>query len=145
MTIQGTTTIEGTLYWPWLRTYNPKFGATKYEVDIGNLDKAAIKSLKDIGLEVKDKGTEMGSFIKAKTKFHVSVTDEDGEEVDAQKVGNGTKAKIEVFAYDSKAFPGKLYNGLSDIVVTELVVYGGNSDGDAPLDASNEDLEEAFS
>jgi hypothetical protein len=149
MAVLAVNDIEGTLYWPFLRTFNTKFNAdnTKYQVDMGNLSKKAVKVLTEMGIEVRNKSDEKEDFITVRSKFHVAVLDEDGDEIDATKVGNGTKASVKVQAYNTMGFPDRVFNGMGDITVTSLVTYNASS-GDAPITpakGSNSDLDDTFS
>ena len=44
--------IEATLYWPNLSTVNEMSG--KYQVDLGELNKAAVQTLETLGVSIKD-------------------------------------------------------------------------------------------
>ena len=50
MAIQGSTVVEATLFWPFLTKKNEMAG--KFTVDLGKLDKATMKAIKDIGLRM---------------------------------------------------------------------------------------------
>jgi len=137
--------IEATLYWANLTTKNEMSG--KYQVDMANLDKAAIKTLESLGVTVrtdphknKDYG-DRGQFVTGKSKFPIKVIFKSGvEEVDPEVIGNGTKAKIKFVTYDWK-FQGKkgVGIGVNKIQVTDLVKYEDDDDDD--LDFGDDDTD----
>jgi hypothetical protein len=77
----------------------------------------------------------MGNYIVGKSKFVFEPVDSDGNPVDISKIGNGTKVTALVGSYRHKmsakygAAPS-----ISKIIVTELVVYGGDAGDDSEDD-----------
>ena len=94
--------IKGTAQWACVHEPNDLSG--KFQVDICQLDKATVKKLEDVGIEVRqgegDK-EHKGSFIVAKTKRRPKV-------MDAAKniwpsnllIGNGSTVKCSVTPFD---------------------------------------------
>jgi hypothetical protein len=127
--------VSGQLFWAnWMKEFNTRFNEdnTKYEATIGMLSDKACEALKEQGIMIKNKDT-MGNYIVGKSKFVFEPVDSDGNPVDIGKIGNGTKVTALVGSYRHKmsakygAAPS-----ISKIIVTELVVYGGDAgdDGD---------------
>jgi hypothetical protein len=73
----------------------------------------------------------MGNYIVGKSKFVFEPVDAEGNAIDISKIGNGTKVTALVGSYRHKmsakfgAAPS-----ISKIIVTDLVVYGEDVDGD---------------
>lgn len=115
--------IEAELMWAFLDTPNQMSG--KYQVDLCNLSKNAIKALEDAGVKVRNK-EDKGFFVTAKsTKYPITALDKEGKPIDA-KVGNGSKGVALVTFYDHKF--AKQYGlgvGINKLVVTDLVEYTG--------------------
>ena len=151
----ATAVIEATLFWPNLATVNDMSG--KYQVDLGELNKTAVNTLEGLGINVKTdphKNTDYPnkkSFVTGKSKFPIKVSFRNGvEEVDPGEIGNGTKAKVKLVAYDW-SFRGKagVGVGVNKLLVTDLAKYvadddddweeGGTDDLDDILDDSFED------
>jgi hypothetical protein len=131
------TVVEATLYWANLIRKNEMSG--KYQVDIGNLDKVAVKKLEGLGLTIKtdankddDDKPRKGRFVTAKSNYPIKVMFKPGiESVEADTIGNGTLAKVKVHAYDWK-FKTKVGTsaGVTKLQVTDLKVYEGLVDDD---------------
>ena len=94
--------IKGTAQWAHVHEPNDLSG--KFQVDICQLDKATVKKLEDVGIEVRQGEGEKehkGSFIVAKTKRRPKV-------MDAAKniwpsnllIGNGSTVKCSVTPFD---------------------------------------------
>jgi hypothetical protein len=129
--------VSGQLFWAnWMKEFNTKFNEdnTKYECTIGMLSDKACEALKEQGIMIKNKDT-MGNYIVGKSKFVFEPVDSDGNPVDIGKIGNGTKVTALVGSYRHKmsakygAAPS-----ISKIIVTELVVYGGDAGDDSEDD-----------
>ena len=97
--------VEATLFWPNLSTKNDMSG--KYQVDLGLLDKQAIKTLESMGVSVKkdphknEEYPDRKAFVTGKSNYPIKVVFKSGvEAVDSSEIGNGTKAKIKVVAYE---------------------------------------------
>lgn len=115
--------IEADIMWAFLDTPNNMSG--KYQVDLCNLSKSAIKALEDYGVSVRNK-EEKGFFITAKSKnYPIKAEDTQGNPVNA-KVGNGSRgiALIKPFAYNVNGKKG-VGVGINKLVVTSLVEYTG--------------------
>lgn len=112
----------------WAHLDKPNGLSNKYQIDICQLDKAAVKSLEAIGLEVKTGGTEKpqhGRFVTPKATVQVIVVDAIKEKWDVNKLlGNGTVVNCCIRAYDYD-FKGKkgVGAGLQAIQVLNYVSY----------------------
>jgi hypothetical protein len=150
MSVDAKSKVKGTLYWAFLDKFNPmKEG--KYTVDLGNLDKGAVKTLESMGLTVrkdqpKDGKPDRGNFIILKTGFKPKVVDTRKQPVDCSVVGNGTEANVIVTAYSYPKGPtwaAGTSGGFNAIQVTKLVEYTqGGSDLDDFDFEEDEDLED---
>jgi len=129
--------VSGQIFWAnWMKEFNTKFNEdnTKYECTIGMLSDKACEALKEQGIMIKNKDT-MGNYIVGKSKFVFEPVDSNGNPVDIGKIGNGTKVTALVGSYRHKmsakygAAPS-----ISKIIVTELVVYGGDAGDDSEDD-----------
>mgnify|MGYP003625064604 CR=1 FL=1 len=130
------TQIEATLYWPNLATVNDMSG--KYQVDLGELDKSAVKALESLGVDIKTDPRKNKDypdrklFVTGKSKFPIKVAFRKGvEEVDPGEIGNGTKAKVRLVAYEWN-FKGKegIGVGVNKVFVTDLAKYVTDEDDD---------------
>jgi len=127
--------IKGTAYWASINEHNSMSG--KYQIDIGNLDKATVKALKAEGVNVKtdepkEGRPDRGDFITCKTQYRPRV-------IDAKKhvmpkdflIGNGSliNASVEAFSGTNKFGP---YSGVNfkTVQVVKLVEYKGTSSDD---------------
>ena len=123
--------IEADIMWAFLDTPNKMSG--KYQVDLCNLSKPAIKALEDCGVNVRNK-EDKGFFITAKSKnYPIKAEDAQGNPITA-KVGNGSRGIALVSFYDHKY--SKQYGlgvGINRLVVTDLVEYAGAE----PLDTAD--------
>ena len=123
--------VSGQLFWAnWMKEFNTKFNEdnTKYECTIGMLSDKACEALKEQGIVIKNKDT-MGNYIVGKSKFLFTPMDDEGNDIDIGKIGNGTKVTALVGSYRHKtsakfgAAPS-----ISKIIVTDLVVYGADAE-----------------
>lgn len=124
--------VSGQLFWSnWMKEFNTRFNDdnTKYECTIGMLSDKACEALKGLGIKIKNKDT-MGNFIVGKSKFVFEPIDEQGNPVDIGKIGNGTKVTALVSSYRHKmsAMHGAAPS-IGKLIVTDLVVYGEDTDG----------------
>lgn len=113
--------IEADIMWAFLDTPNTMSG--KYQVDLCNLSKNAIKALEEIGVNVRNKD-DKGFFVTAKSKnYPISAIDEAGNPI-SSKVGNGSRgiALIKPYAYKMNGKSG-VGVGINKLVVTKLVEY----------------------
>jgi|TARA_Y100000034_G_scaffold133239_1_gene198195 hypothetical protein len=136
MSVNAKAVIAGTLYWPFLERQNP-MKAGKWSVDLGQLDKAAVKTLKELGLTGNIKEDDeakaekegkpyRGKFISLKTGYPPKVFDQQRNDVDADSIGNGTKANVRVTSYDYPAGPtwkAGVGAGFNAVQVTNLVEF----------------------
>lgn len=106
---------------------NKKFDEdnTKYSCTIGKLSAKACDALEELGIKIKNKDP-MGSYINAKSTYPWELCDEDGDEVDMKKLGNGTKVIAVISSYEHKL--SKKHGNAASVVkmvVTEFVEYDG--------------------
>jgi hypothetical protein len=141
MSVQAKAVIEGTVYWPFLDRTNPmKKG--KWTLDLGQLNKAALKTLKEMGLggsikednkkeaEEKEKPYR-GFFISLKTGYPPKIFDTERNDLNADTIGNGTTANVRVTAYDYPAgatWKAGRGGGFNAVQVTNLVEFIRSSD-----------------
>ena len=154
MSVQAKAVIKGTLYWPFLERTNPmKKG--KWTVDLGQLNKTAIKTLEEMGLkssvreddkkkaEKADKPFR-GSYITLKTGYPPKVFDKARNDVEPDTIGNGTVANVRVTAYDYPAgatWDAGRSGGFNAIQVTNLVEFIRSSDM-SDFDFEGDDFED---
>ena len=113
--------IEADIMWAFLDTPNNLSG--KYQVDLCNLSKNAIKALEGLGVNVRNKD-DKGFFVTAKSKnYPISAVDEAGKPITA-KVGNGSRgvALIKPYSYNMNGKAG-VGIGINKLVVTKLIEY----------------------
>ena len=116
--------IQADIFWAALLYPNKLSG--KYQVDLSNLSKAAVKTLMDMGINVKNdpKKPDQGFFVTAKSKLYpITAVDDDGNLI-KNKIANGSKAValIKPYAY---TFQGKkgVGVGVSKLIIKELIEY----------------------
>jgi hypothetical protein len=116
--------IQADIFWAALDEPNKLSG--KYQVDLSNLSKEAVKTLMEMGINVKNdsKKPDQGFFVTAKSKLYpITAVDEIGNIIKA-KIANGSKAValIKPYAY---TFQGKkgVGVGVSKLIVKELIEY----------------------
>lgn len=157
--------IKGTIYWPFFDRQNPmKEG--KYTVDLGNLDKGAVKALKDMGLGHRVKEDEpkdgyekdgdnfvsedpekrdrpdRGTYIQCQSGYPPKVFDVNKRDVDPNSVGNRTTAVVRVNAYEW-TFKGDkgLGSGFNAVQIKDLVTFrGGDTLDDFEFEPSENDF-----
>ncbi len=118
--------IGGELFWSnWMHNFNTKFNEDnkKYECTIGNLSDKAAEALKELGIQIKEKDT-MGKYIVGKSLYKFEPVDNDGNKVDIERIGNGTKVTALVSSYRHKM--SSKYGAAPSIkmlIVTELKEY----------------------
>jgi hypothetical protein len=127
--------VQADLFWAFLDTPNQMSG--KYQVDLCNLSKEAIKTLEGMGVNVrkKDEKPEQGFFITAKsTNFPIVATDPDGNPIKA-KVANGSKgvALLKPYEYTYRNQKG-VGVGINGLVITDLIEYNASSPADSVED-----------
>ena len=136
-----TVRISATVEWP--KFFEKDEMSDKYTATLINLKPEAVKILEAADLVVRDgkkegeKQANYGRFIKASSKYEVRVYDgrngEQGIRWDNQvRIGNGTKAMVEITAADwtyQKTKGRGAY--LNAVKITELVELGGGDQFDA--------------
>jgi len=136
MSVNAKAVIAGTLYWPFLERQNP-MKAGKWTIDLGQLDKSAVKTLGEMGLKdnikeddeakaAKEGKPYRGKFISLKTGYPPKVFDQQRNDVDADAIGNGTEANVRVTSYDYSAGPtwkAGVGAGFNAVQVTNLVEF----------------------
>ena len=125
--------IKGEAMWQSLFELNEM--SNRYQIDICNLDKDAIKALKSIDVEVK-KGegekADKGYFVTAKTKRLPKVTDSARNPWPHKMVvGNGSIIKCSVSGYDW-SYQKKTGRGcsLNSVMVIDYKPFEGQDDLD---------------
>lgn len=119
--------VQADLFWAFLDTPNQMSG--KYQVDLCNLSKEAIKTLEGMGVNVrkKDDKPEQGFFITAKSvNYPITATDSEGNAIKA-KVANGSKgiALLKPYEYTYRNQKG-VGVGINGLVITDLIEYQDN-------------------
>jgi len=142
--------VEATLFWPNLATKNDMSG--KYQVDLGLLDKQAIKTLESMGVTIKKdphknkEYPDRKAFVTGKSNYPIKVVFKSGvEAVDSSEIGNGTKAKIKVVSYEwtFKNNTG-IGLGVNKLQVTDLNRYVIEDDEDWDDDDEVSELDEVL-
>lgn len=114
--------IKANIMWAQMNKMNELSG--KYQVNLCDLSEPAVQALTEMGIEVKEK-EGFGKYITCKSAKPMKAFDEDGDEI-TEEIGNGSKAKAIITAYEWKY---KNKKGVSPsakkIVVTNLVEYAG--------------------
>ena len=128
--------IQADIFWASLTEPNKLSG--KYQVDLSNLSKEAVRELESMGVTVKNdaKRPDQGFFVTAKSKLYpITAVDEQGNLLNV-KIANGSKAvaliKTNPYSYQGKKGVGV---GVSKLIVKELIEY-------KPEGVSLADLEE---
>jgi hypothetical protein len=128
--------IQADIFWASLNEVNKLSG--KYQVDLSNLSKEAVRELEAIGIVVKNdpKKPDQGFYVTAKSKnFPITAVDENGNILNV-KIANGSKAValIKPFNYNFQGKKG-VGVGVSKLIIKELIEY-------KPEGVSLADLEE---
>jgi hypothetical protein len=128
--------VQADLFWAFLDTPNQMSG--KYQVDLCNLSKEAIKTLEGMGVNVRKKAEkpEQGFFITAKSSnYPIVATDTNGNPIKA-KVANGSKgvALLKPYEYTYRNQKG-VGVGINGLVITDLIEY--NSGGASVEDTAD--------
>lgn len=122
--------VKADIMWAQLDRVNEMSG--KYQVNLCNLSEAAVVALEEMGITVADKEGQ-GRYITCKSANPIKAFDNDGVELSGVKVGNGSKAKAIITAYEWKYKNKKGKSpSIRKLVITDLVEYGGG--GSADLD-----------
>lgn len=128
--------IQADIFWAALDEPNKLSG--KYQVDLSNLSKEAVRELEAQGIAVKNdpKKPDQGFYVTAKSKLYpITAVDENGNFIKS-KVANGSKAVALIKPYNYN-FQGKkgVGVGVSKLIIKELIEY-------KPEGVSLADLEE---
>ena len=121
--------IKADVMWAQLDKVNEM--SNKFQVVLTNLSEAAVVALEEMGITVPEKEGQ-GRYITCKSSIPIKAFDNDGIELTGVKIGNGSKAKAIITAYEWKYKNKKgVSPSLKKLVITDLVEYGG---GGADLD-----------
>lgn len=109
----------------------------KYVCTLGELSDRACEALQALGIKIKTKEGP-GKYVASKSKYIFEPVNEDGEKIDAKKLGNGSKVVALITPYQHK-MSGKHGMGvrIQKLIVTDWKVYG-------PQAATQEDNTEAL-
>lgn len=119
---------------------NTTFNASndKYKLEVCHIsDKAAEAVAKEHGIKVKE-NDQKGKHFSAKSKYVFFFKDDAGNVIDPSRIGNGTKAIVNVTgSYDHKFAKahGKGPVVASEVTVTELVAYEGSGENSGEEEA----------
>ena len=116
--------IQADIFWAALDEPNKLSG--KYQVDLSNLSKEAVRELESQGINVKNdpKKPDQGFYVTAKSKLYpITAVDENGNFIKA-KVANGSKAValIKTYKYNFQGKAG-VGVGVSKLIIKELIEY----------------------
>ena len=117
--------VQATIMWAFLDRPNELSG--KYQVDLCNLSKEAVKALTNVGINVrkKEEQPEKGFFVTAKsTKYAIKTVDLEGNPITGVKIANGSKGVALIAPYEhpyqKKTGMGV---GIDKLVITDLKIY----------------------
>ena len=117
--------IKADVMWAQLDKVNEMSG--KFQINLCNLSEAAVVALEEMGITVPEKEGQ-GRYITCKSSIPIKAFDNDGVELTGVKIGNGSKAKAIITAYEWKYKNKKgVSPSLKKLVITDLVEYGGGS------------------
>lgn len=121
--------VKADVMWAQLDKVNEMSG--KFQLNLCNLSDAAVVALEEMGITVAEKEGQ-GKYITCKSSIPIKAFDNDGIELTGVKIGNGSKAKAIITAYEWKYKNKKgVSPSLRKLVITDLIEYGG---GGADLD-----------
>lgn len=121
--------LKADVMWAQLDKANEMSG--KFQINLCNLSEAAVVALEEMGITVPEKEGQ-GRYITCKSSIPIKAFDADGVELSGVKIGNGSKAKAIITAYEWKYKNKKgVSPSLKKLVITDLIEYGG---GTADLD-----------
>lgn len=106
-------------------TLNKKFDEdnNKYQLTLGNLSEAACEALQGLGIKIKNKDVP-GKHITGKSTYAFKFYDEEGNEIPAQSIGNGTQVVALITSYMHKL--SKVHGAapsVKKVIVTVLKEY----------------------
>ena len=127
--------IAGTAYWAFLNKKNEMAG--KYTLDVGQLDAATVKELKDNGLNVRTKESkegqpDRGQFITLKGVYPPKIVDSQLNPIPRDTlIGNGSLVRVtgKPFSGNNK-FGDYTVFSWKTVQVVELGEYSGGGDDD---------------
>lgn len=116
--------IKADIFWASLNEPNKLSG--KFQVDLSNLSKEAVRELESMGIAVKNdpKKPDQGFYVTAKSKLYpITAVDENGNYLNV-KIGNGSKAVALIKPYPYN-FQGKkgVGVGVSKLIIKKLIEY----------------------
>ncbi len=147
--------VNGTLFWAFLAKHNP-MKPGKYTVDLGNLSLDEVVKLKKIGLghriktdapkdgykvngdkfvhPEKPHKPNRGTYISLQSGFRPKVVDGSKSEINAEIVGNGSIADVNVTPYEW-TFKGTtgVSGGFNAVVVRNIVAFQGGGTGNLDM------------
>ena len=116
--------IQADIFWASLNEPNKLSG--KFQVDLSNLSKEAVRELEAMGIAVKNdpKKPDQGFYVTAKSKLYpITAVDENGNYLNV-KIANGSKAVALIKPYPYN-FQGKkgVGVGVSKLIIKKLIEY----------------------
>lgn len=116
--------IQADIFWASLNEPNKLSG--KFQVDLSNLSKEAVRELEAMGISVKNdpKKPDQGFYVTAKSKLYpITAVDENGNYLNV-KIANGSKAVALIKPYPYN-FQGKkgVGVGVSKLIIKKLIEY----------------------
>jgi hypothetical protein len=127
--------VQAEVMWAFLDKPNELSG--KYQVDLCNLSKDAVKTLTDMGVSVRKREDqpEKGFFVTAKSaNYPIKTVDLEGNPITV-KVANGSKgvALLAPYEYTYQKKKGVAV-GIDKLVVTDLKIYEADVETDETED-----------
>jgi hypothetical protein len=125
--------VKADVMWASLNQVNEMSG--KYQVDLCNLSKDAVKELTAAGITVKNKPgdeQERGDFITCKSTYPIAAVDAKNIIIDPGiKIANGSEvvAIINPFPWEFKGKKG-VSASITKLIITNLIEYVSESDED---------------
>jgi hypothetical protein len=113
---------------------------TKYCLKVENISEKAKQKLEaDYGMKIKNNENE-GFFFRVRSKYPFSFVTQSGQAVEAESIGNKTKAIVEItgsYTHKQSKNLGKSAIAKSTVVITELIKYEPkeSSDEGAPFES----------
>jgi hypothetical protein len=127
--------VQAEIMWAFLDKPNELSG--KYQVDLCNLSKDAVKALTDMGINVRKREDQpdKGFFVTAKSaNFPIKTVDLEGNPITV-KVANGSKAVALVAPYEYTYQKKKgVATGIDKLVITDLKIYETDTEVDETED-----------
>jgi hypothetical protein len=127
--------VQAEIMWAFLDKPNELSG--KYQVDLCNLSKDAVKALTDMGINVRKREDQpdKGFFVTAKSaNFPIKTVDVEGNPITV-KVANGSKAVALVAPYEYTYQKKKgVATGIDKLVITDLKIYETDTEVDETED-----------